>query len=109
MKWKEKVIDLMTTKNINQKDLSRLSGITETSISRYLNGNQRPRIDVLLNFARALEVNVDYLLEDDKHPQESNYTTIATAIARNGGSLTPEEQNKLIALILGRGKSEIKK
>ena len=58
MNWKEKVIELMTTKNITQKDLSRLSGITETSISRYLNGSQRPRIDVLLNFAKALEVNV---------------------------------------------------
>ena len=105
MKWKEKVIELMTTKNINQKDLSRLSGITETSISRYLNGNQRPRIDVLLNFARALEVNIEYLLEEERATQESSFTAIATAIARNGNNLTPEEQNKLISLILGKGKS----
>lgn len=108
MRWKEKVIELMTTKNMNQKDLSKLSGITETSISRYLNGTQRPRIDVLLNFARALEVNVEYLLEEDKVEQESNYTAIATAIARNGNNLTVEEQNKLIALILGKGKSGVK-
>ena len=105
MNWKEKVIDLMTTKNITQKDLSRLSGITETSISRYLNGNQRPRIDVLLNFAKALEVNVEYLLEEERSTQESSFTAIATAIARNGSNLTIEEQNKLIALILGKGKS----
>ena len=105
MNWKEKVSDLMTTKKITQKDLSRLSGITETSISRYLNGSQRPRIDVLLNFAKALDVNVEYLLEEERSTQESSFTTIATAIARNGSNLTIEEQNKLIALILGKGKS----
>lgn len=105
MNWKEKVSELMTTKNLTQKDLSRLSGITETSISRYLNGSQRPRIDVLLNFAKALDVNVEYLLEEERFTQESSFTTIATAIARNGSNLTIEEQNKLIALILGKGKS----
>ena len=105
MNWKEKVSELMTTKKITQKDLSRLSGITETSISRYLNGSQRPRIDVLLNFAKALDVNVEYLLEEERSTQESSFTTIATAIARNGSNLTIEEQNKLIALILGKGKS----
>ena len=105
MNWKEKVSELMTTKKITQKDLSRLSGITETSISRYLNGSQRPRIDVLLNFAKALDVNVEYLLEEERSTQESSFTTIATAIARNGSNLTLEEQNKLIALILGKGKS----
>ena len=105
MNWKEKVSELMTTKKITQKDLSRLSGITETSISRYLNGSQRPRIDVLLNFAKAQDVNVEYLLEEERSTQESSFTTIATAIARNGSNLTIEEQNKLIALILGKGKS----
>ena len=105
MNWKEKVSELMTTKKITQKDLSWLSGITETSISRYLNGSQRPRIDVLLNFAKALDVNVEYLLEEERSTQESSFTTIATAIARNGSNLTIEEQNKLIALILGKGKS----
>ena len=104
MNWKEKVIELMTTKNITQKDLPWLDGITETSISRYLNGSQRPRIDVLLNFAKALEVNVEYLLEE-RSSQESSFTAIATVIAKNGSNLTLEEQNKLIALILGKGKS----
>ena len=85
--------------------LSRLNGITETSIPRYLNGSQRPRIDGLLNFAKALEVNVEYLLEEERSAQESSFTAIATAIARNGNNLTPEKQNKIIALIIGKGKS----
>lgn len=103
MCWKNKVVDLMATKKINQKELARLSGITESSVSRYLNSDQRPRIDVLINFAKALEVNVDYLLENNEQSSESSFTNIATAIARNGNNLTTEEKNKLIMLILGKG------
>lgn len=102
MSWKEKVIDLMETNNINQKQLSALSGITESSVSRYLKGNQRPRLDVLVNFAKALNVKVDYLLEEEEaEGTASSFTNIATAIARNGNDLTEEEKNKLILLILG--------
>jgi len=102
MDWRGKVISLMTTKKINQKDLAKLSGITESSVSRYLNSEQEPRIDVLLNFAKALEVDVNYLLENGENRNESNFINIATAIARNGNDLTSEEKNKLIMLVLGK-------
>ena len=36
MSWQEKVKTLMLDRGINQKQLSQLSGITESSISRYL-------------------------------------------------------------------------
>ena len=91
MGWKEKVKDLMNQRNINQKQLSQLSGITESSISRYLNSEQRPRMDIVVNIAKALK-------------GESAYASIATAIARKGNELTAEEKNQLIALILGAKK-----
>jgi len=103
MDWKDRVASLMVKKGINQKDLARLSGITESSVSRYLKSDQRPRVDVLINFAKALEVKVDYLLDNDIESKESCFTNIATAIARNGNDLTSEEKNKLIMLILGKG------
>lgn len=102
MSWKEKVLDLMDANGINQKQLSALSGITESSVSRYLKGNQRPRIDVLVNFAKALNVKVDYLLEEEEtNGTATSFQNIATAIARDGNELTEEEKNKLILLILG--------
>ena len=100
MTWKEKVTKLMTERNINQKQLSQLSGITESSISRYLHRNQRPRMDIVVNIAKALHVETEYLLDDDEKC-ESPYNAIATAIARKGNELTPEEKNQLIALLLG--------
>ena len=44
MNWNEMVSDLMKKKGVNQKQLSKLSGITESSISRYLKSDKTPRI-----------------------------------------------------------------
>ncbi len=94
----------MEQRKITQKQLSQLSGITESSISRYLHSEQRPRMDIVVNIAKALHVETEYLL-DDSERGESAYSSIATAIARKGNELTAEEKNQLIALILGAGKN----
>ncbi|KRL59327.1 xre family toxin-antitoxin system [Lactobacillus iners DSM 13335] len=101
MSWQEKVKNLMNDRGINQKQLSQLSGITESSVSRYLRSDRRPRLDVVVNFAKAFGVATDYLLDDGEESEASAYKTISTAIARKGGELTPEEKNELIALLLG--------
>lgn len=103
MTWQEKVKMLMEQQGLTQKKLSQLSGITEPSVSRYLKGEREARLDVILNFAKALGVTTEYLLNEDGQTELEPYTEIATAIARNGGLLTAEEKNRLIALILGSG------
>ena len=100
MMWRENVTNLMIERGINQKQLSQLSGITESSISTYLHRSQRPRMDIVVNIAKALHVETEYLLDDDEK-SVSAYNSIATAIARKGKELTAEEKNELIALILG--------
>ncbi len=102
MTWQEKVKKLMDERCVSQKQLSQLSGITESSVSRYLRSERRPRMDVVVNFARALGVTTDYLLDDGENTVETAYEAISTAIARKGNELTPEEKNELIALLLGR-------
>jgi len=101
MSWKEKVLNLMEQRNITQKELSHLSNITESSISRYLRSDQRPRLDIVVNIAKALNVETNYLLDENERT-DSAYNTISTAVARYGNELTAEEKNKLIALILGQ-------
>lgn len=102
MTWQEKVKELMANQKLNQKQLSQKSGITEASVSRYLKGDRKARMDIIINFAKALGVTTEYLLEEDNDLKLNSYTEIATAIARNGKNLSPEEKNRLIALILGR-------
>lgn len=103
MAWQDKVKMLMEKQGLNQKMLSQLSGITEPSVSRYLKGEREARLDVILNFSKALGVTSEYLLNEDEKTVLEPYTEIATAIARNGNALTAEEKNRLIALILGSG------
>ena len=66
MDWSEKVKRMLADRNMNQKELSEKSGITRASISRYLKGNRRPRIDVVINFAKALGVEPEELLDEDE-------------------------------------------
>ena len=63
--FKEKVKELMNQQNITQKELAELSGITEASVSRYLSGERTPRIDIVINFAKALKVDSSYLIYND--------------------------------------------
>lgn len=101
MTWQDKVKKLMVSQNMTQKQLSQKSGITEASVSRYLRGDRAARMDIIINFAKALGCTTEYLLEDEENVSVNSYAEIATAIARNGKDLTAEEKNKLIALILG--------
>lgn len=100
--FKDKVKELMKTQNMTQKDLSIKSGITEASISRYLNGERTPRIDIIINFAKALKVDVDFLISEDEEMKdfEKSYTECRTILARNAKNLTAEEKNELISIIL---------
>lgn len=49
-------------KGINQKDLADMTGITEATISRYINGTREPKGSLLRLIADKLNVSVDYLM-----------------------------------------------
>jgi transcriptional regulator with XRE-family HTH domain len=104
--FREKVKELMNQENITQKELSELSGITESSISRYLNGERTPRIDIIINFAKALKVNPNYLIcnDDDLSKKETAYIQCHTMLARNKNNLSKTERDKLILLLVSRDK-----
>ncbi len=81
MSLNERIKFCMKEKNINQKQLSLLTDITESSISKYLNDERTPRIDVLVNIAKALGVTTDYLLGEEKK-ENLNLTNIKLVLAR---------------------------
>lgn len=56
---------VLTSKCINAKTLSDLSGVPEPTISRYINGARVPSSDILVKIALALNVSTDYLLGID--------------------------------------------
>ena len=66
----KRVKELMERDQISQKELAKLSGISESSISRYLSGSKEPRMDILANIAKVFNVTTSYLVgEENCAPQ----------------------------------------
>lgn len=61
-KFSERLSHCMGQRGLNGAELSALSGVTTSTISRYLNGLRMPTIDNIILLADALGVSVDYLL-----------------------------------------------
>lgn len=100
LEWNEIVKSVMEQKGISQKELAEKSGLAKSSVCRYLSGSRKPRIDVLKNFADALSIDVNLLIEDNENL--SPFDSIKLSIARHGSELTIEEQEELAELILGK-------
>ncbi len=94
--------DLLKEKGLSQKQLAKMSNITEASLSRYLSGILKPRIDVIRNIALALGVSVSYLVGDvDDFDPSSPYEETYRVVARNKVNLSDEEKTELIKLLFG--------
>ena len=67
--FSDRILFLMVNKGLSQKELARLTGITESAVSYYINGMRSPRGEVVKKIADALETTADYLLSFN----EDNY------------------------------------
>ncbi|QEH35063.1 helix-turn-helix protein [Aquisphaera giovannonii] len=64
MELKQKLKDLMAARGLNGQKLARLSRVSDSEISRILQGKSRPGLDNALRLARALGVSLDYIADD---------------------------------------------
>ena len=64
MKFSEKVHNLLKEKHMNMDGLAKKSGINPDRVVLYANGFVEPRIDILMNFAKAFKISVDELVKD---------------------------------------------
>ena len=55
---------LIDDNDMTQRDLADAIDVTEVTISRYLSGDRKPRVDIVNKIARYFNVSTDYLLED---------------------------------------------
>lgn len=62
MEFKDRLRTAMADNKVNARELSRKSGISESSISRYLLGQMEPKPDKVKLLAKALHVSEVYLL-----------------------------------------------
>ena len=69
------LLTLIDAYGLSQKDLSRLTGIRESTISDWINGKYYPKQDKRLLIAKALNIPPDRLfaLDEDEPPAEGDY------------------------------------
>lgn len=100
-----KLIALLKEKNISQRKLAELTGMTESAISHYVKGDRVPRGVNLLKIAQVLGVAADYLFENDGMGQNNDFKIVKALIARNANNLTTEEKMEIISLLTNMGEN----
>ena len=58
----QRLSQLMEEKNLTQVELAEKIGITNVTISRYLSGERKPRVEIVAKLANVLGTTVDFLL-----------------------------------------------
>ena len=99
MKFEERLRMIMNEQGLSQKELAIKSNITEASMSKYLNGERTPRVDIIINLSRALEITTDELLLDVDNNEVVSFIQAKTVLARGMGNMSDEEKAKLIGFI----------
>lgn len=95
----KRISEMLQERGIQQKELAERIGITETAMSRYINGTREPKPDVIANMATALHTTSDYLLGIKN--DDFDYHQVRRMIARNASSMTKEEKMALISVLFG--------
>jgi transcriptional regulator with XRE-family HTH domain len=96
MELKVKLQNLMSRRGLNGQKLARLSQVSDSEISRILQGKSRPGLDNALRLAQAVGVSLDYLADDklDAEPTEPADTLSA-------------EERRVLAVMQKMGCSEM--
>ena len=99
--FKEKILTTAKERGYSQKKLAELIGVTETTMSRYINGTRQPKIEIIANLATVLQIDVDELLGTKQSENERmKFPQIKRLIARNSKEMTMKEKRQLIDLLL---------
>lgn len=80
-----------------------MSGIAEASLCKYLRGDSEPRLDIIANLAKALDVSEAYLIGESNEIKEENYKLkIRDLVARNRNIMTDQDKMDIINMLYGR-------
>lgn len=95
--------ELLEKQGMSQKELAERVGITEASMSRYMNTDRIPKSEILANIATALHTTSDYLLGVEEEGNiDSDYPKIVRLIARNSSAMTAEQKKAIINELIGK-------
>ena len=85
MRLKEKLQILMARHSLNGQKLAKLSQVSDSEISRILQGKSRPGLDNAFRLAKAVNVSLDFLADDSLDMDAS----------QSGDLMSPDERKVL--------------
>ena len=93
-----RISDLLQKNGLTQRELAKQVGVTEVSISRYVNGERTPKGPNVVNIANALNTTVEYLMghETKEIDPELEYYRCQRAIARNAKNWSQKQKADLV-------------
>jgi len=94
-----RIQNLLKRRNISQRELAEMVGLTETALSRYVSNARQPKPEMIANIATALHTTSDYLLGIEN--EEFSYPRVRRLIARNASKMTENEKKELINALFG--------
>lgn len=105
----KRILNLLEEKNITQRDFAKMLGITEVSVSRYINGKHIPHSDILSKIAETLGTTTDYLLGNEVVDRTDVDLPPIKKLVHSFENLSEEEQHEAAREILNRVLGDKKK
>lgn len=95
----ERLQELLKSRDITQKEFSKLAGVTESAMSHYVKGDRIPRATVLARIADALNTTTEYLLNGSASDTKEEVKYAKKLIARNVSNMSREEKMEIINIL----------
>lgn len=94
----DRILTLMKEEGYTQKELALMAGVTESTLSRYINNERQPKAEILANIATALNTTSEYLINGKS--EEIDTDEVYRLVARGAKYLSPEQKMELLRLLL---------
>ena len=90
----------LARKKLTQKELAKIIGETEASVSRYIHGNRTPRGVALVKIALALDTTPEYLCDIHGLDCSETFARVRGDIAQNISAWTADQKRELLLLLV---------
>lgn len=94
----DRITELLKQTGHTQKELSRKVGVTEAAMSRYLNNQREPKMEIIANLAQVLNTTTDYLISG--RSSQEKFEDTYWMLARRSQTMNRDQKLELIKLLL---------
>lgn len=93
----DRIAESLKTIGLTQRELAKKIGVTEVSVSKYINNKRTPNGNIIAKMATALHTTSDYLLGTEKTETfDAEYYKIHRLIAHNASHMSIAQKKELV-------------